>query len=276
MAWTTNITEIVPNTNGRLDIKVSFVNGARTVLQEYSTSSPVDMPWLKSQMLAKIASLEALDTFAGTLSVGSFDPTYTPDGPTQAQIDQSTYATNMALYLQYQTEIALGLRAVNDSTAASLKATLLASPAANKPAATPLAVMAPSLAKLHTITGDSGTKTATFAGNTMLNEYHRGAIIFVRCGTVSGTTPTMSCQLQHTYDDGTTWANLGAAMTNITATNGTAALNVYPAAGTTSMGSSVTGVVTNVSLPRKWRINYTLGGTTPSFALTGTYVQYLV
>lgn len=132
-----------------------------------------------------------------------------------------------------------------------------------------------------TTTGDTGTKTATFAGATQTNYNALGAFILVKLGTVSGTTPTLSCQLQWSYDGGTSWLNVGTALANLTATNNTGAILVYPAnstvAGATpatlTTGATATAYL-NMSLPRLWRVNYTIGGTTPSFALTATYVNY--
>jgi hypothetical protein len=135
-----------------------------------------------------------------------------------------------------------------------------------------------------TTTGDSGTKTVTFAGATQTNYNALGAFILVKCGTVSGTSPTLSCQLQWSYDGGTNWLNVGAALANLTATNNTGAIVVYPsnvsqAAGATpanlTTGATATAAL-NLSLPRTWRINYTIGGTTPSFAITAVYVNYIV
>lgn len=134
-----------------------------------------------------------------------------------------------------------------------------------------------------TTTGDSGTKTATFAGATQTNYNHRGAIITVKLGTVSGTSPTLNATLQWSPDAGTTWLNMAAATSNATATNNTISILAYPTnwsvAGATpaalTLGSTVSQVL-NVALPRTWRINYTIGGTSPSFAITAVYVNYLV
>jgi hypothetical protein len=135
----------------------------------------------------------------------------------------------------------------------------------------------------NTTTGDTGTKTASFTGATQTNFNARGAYITVLCGTVSGTTPTLNAQLQFSPDAGTTWINIGAASGNATATGNTILFQVAPlnwtVAGATpaalTTGATQT-VQLNAQLPRTWRLNYTIGGTTPSFAITAVYVNYLL
>lgn len=136
---------------------------------------------------------------------------------------------------------------------------------------------------VNTTTGDTGAKTATFNGATQTNYNARGAFITILMGTVTGTTPTFSAQLQWSPDGGTTWLNMGPAMTTITAT-GNHSLLVYPTnlsqtAGATpanlTTGAAATTIL-NAPLPRTWRLAYTIGGTTPSFTMTSVQVNYLL
>lgn len=130
------------------------------------------------------------------------------------------------------------------------------------------------VAPQNTFTGDSGTFTSTFNGAAQTNTSYRGALITVVLGTVSGTTPTLAAQLQWSPDGGTTWLNYGAVLPNLTASSQTGTIVVYPTntstAGATpaafTLGSTVT-VQSNAALPRTWRLAYTIGGTTPSFAI---------
>jgi hypothetical protein len=133
-----------------------------------------------------------------------------------------------------------------------------------------------------TTTGDTGTKVATFAGATQTNSNGAsGAIVTVKCGTVSGTSPTLSCQFQWSYDGGTTWLNMGTAIANLTATNNTGVYLIGPnnwsvagaAPAALTTGATQTTYL-NLRLPKTWRINYTIGGTSPSFAITNVYVNY--
>lgn len=134
----------------------------------------------------------------------------------------------------------------------------------------------------NTATGDTGAKTATTAGATQTNYNARGAIITIVMGTVSGTSPTCAPQLQYSDDGGTTWTTLGPAMANITA-SGTYVFVVYPANISQTAGATpanlTTGATTTVAinspLPRTWRLNYTIGGTTPSFTITRVGVNYI-
>lgn len=137
---------------------------------------------------------------------------------------------------------------------------------------------------LNTTTGDTGAKTASFGGATQTNYTARGAYITLIIGTVTGTTPTMSYQLQWSPDGGTTWLTMGAASANITAGSQNHSLLIYPtnlsqAAGTTPVtlttGATQT-VAINAPLPRTWRLNYTIGGTTPSFTITSVQVNYIL
>lgn len=131
-------------------------------------------------------------------------------------------------------------------------------------------------------TGDTGAKTATFSGAAQTNYDAKGAQIFVLCGTVSGTSPTLSAQLQISPDSGTTWINYGAASGNVTATGDTILFTIYPTNISQAAGSSIANLTTgatqsvllNAPLPRVWRLNYTIGGTSPSFTITGVYVNY--
>jgi len=130
--------------------------------------------------------------------------------------------------------------------------------------------------------GDTGAKTATFNGATQTNFNARGAYITVAIGAVTGTTPTMTMQLQVSFD-GTNFINFGPASAAVTAGSQNVVFIVYPtnisqAAGTTianlATGAAQT-IAINAPLPRTWRIVYTIGGTTPSFTLTNMYVNYV-
>lgn len=135
----------------------------------------------------------------------------------------------------------------------------------------------------RTTTGDTGAKTVTFNGATQTNYDSRGAFITVLCGTVSGTTPTMTAQLQFSYDAGTTFLNIGPASATVTATGNTINVLVYPTNISQAPGSAPAVLTTgatqtlalNTPLPRTWRLVYTITGTSPSFAITSVSVNYL-
>lgn len=119
------------------------------------------------------------------------------------------------------------------------------------------------------LTGDTGAKTATFNGATQTNYNASGAVIVLNMGVVSGTTPTLTAQLQGSADGGTTFFNIpGAVTASITAT-GVYVLAVYP--GVTVAANAAV----SFPLPRTWRLVYTIGGTTPSFTITNVQVGYI-
>lgn len=112
-----------------------------------------------------------------------------------------------------------------------------------------------------------GAKTASFNTDLFINNYNEGGSFSVVVSAASGTTPTLSIKPQWSPDGGTTWVDLDA-------TNGVTAN--LTAAGTASVhvGPSLVGVVNvcaNRPLPRFLRVACTIGGTTPSFTITGIY-----
>ena len=118
-------------------------------------------------------------------------------------------------------------------------------------------------------TGDTGAKTATGNGATQTNYNARGAILTFVVGTVSGSSPTCVFKLQGSGDGGTTWYDIpGAATPSITAA-GNAVLAIFP--GVTVAANAAV----SYPLPRTWRVVWTIGGTTPSFTITGIQVSYI-
>jgi len=130
---------------------------------------------------------------------------------------------------------------------------------------------------LATTTGDTGAKTATGNGATQTNVGNKGVQVLIVMGAVTGTTPTFVGKLQGSVDGGTTWYDIpGAATASLTAT-GNFGILVYPGiavtAGTTTTGTTATA---NMTIPRNWRLVWTIGGTTPSFTITSVQYNYLV
>lgn len=130
-------------------------------------------------------------------------------------------------------------------------------------------------------TGDTGAKTASFNGATQTNFDSLGAWITAIISAVSGTTPTLTMQLQFSPDGGTTWLNLGPVTATLTAA-GTILIACFPTnfsqtPGATpanlTVGATVSTLI-NAPLPRTWRIVYTITGTTPSFTIGSVQVNY--
>jgi len=137
---------------------------------------------------------------------------------------------------------------------------------------------------VNTTTGDSGAQVASFFGATQTNENARGAYITVFVGAVTGGTPTLSMQLQFSTDGGTTWIAVGPASIAITSGNVAQMFIVYPTNTSQAAGVTpqvlVTGTLQttalNMPLPRTWRLNYVIGGATPSFTITSVTVNYVL
>lgn len=117
-------------------------------------------------------------------------------------------------------------------------------------------------------TGDTGAKTATFNGATQTNYNAAGATIVINMGTVSGTTPTLTAQVQGSADGGTTWYNIAGAVTPTINATGVTTLVVYPGV------AAVANAAVSSVIPRTWRLAYTIGGTSPSFTITNVQVAY--
>jgi len=130
----------------------------------------------------------------------------------------------------------------------------------------------------NTVTGDSPTivTATTTNGATQTNANARGAIITAILGTVSGTLPTLSLQLQWSPDGGTTWLNYGSATSAIAiATGNTVTVEVYPTALALTLGGAGSAQ-TNAPLPRTWRMAYTTTGTGISIAVASVQVNYCI
>ena len=127
-----------------------------------------------------------------------------------------------------------------------------------------------------TTTGDSGAKVATGNGATQTNVGNKGLQLFIVLGAVSGTTPTCTFKLQGSVDGGTNWYDIpGAATASLTASTNVG-IAVFPGVAVTA-GVVTTGTTAQASaaLPRTWRVVWTIGGTTPSFAITSITYNYI-
>lgn len=129
---------------------------------------------------------------------------------------------------------------------------------------------------LATTTGDTGAKTATGNGATITNIGNKGVDIVIVLGTVSGTTPTCVFKVQSSVDGGTNWTDVPGAVTASLVATGVWGISIYPGAAVTA-GTTTTGTkaVASQVLPRTWRMVWTIGGTTPSFAITSITYNYI-
>lgn len=137
---------------------------------------------------------------------------------------------------------------------------------------------------VNTTTGDSGAQITSFFGATQTNSNARGAYITVFIGAVTGGDPTLTMQLQFSPDGGGSWISIGPASIAITGPNVAQLFIIYPTNTSQAAGVTpqvlVTGTLQttslNMALPRTWRLNYVIGGTTPSFTITSVTVNYVL
>lgn len=101
----------------------------------------------------------------------------------------------------------------------------------------------------------SAAHTSTFNSATFNSNAASGIVIEVNVSARSGTTPTLDVNLQDSPDGGTTW-NTVSSLTQITATGvGVKRLNLR-----------------DTPVADLCRLNYTIGGTTPSFTFASRIV----
>ena len=108
------------------------------------------------------------------------------------------------------------------------------------------------------ITQTGATSGATSAD--LINYIGRGANIVLNVTTLTGTSPTVSLQLQGKDAASGVYYNIGSASGTLT-TTGTLVLQIYP--GLTS-GTNVI----NAALPRTFRVQTVTGGTVTAFSCT--------
>lgn len=135
------------------------------------------------------------------------------------------------------------------------------------------------LGSLDTATGDSGVITTTLNGVTQTNLGYRYGLVTVIFSTVTGTTPGLVIQPQWSPDGGTTWYAFGPAWSSISNVATSKQAHIYAPGLTNSYPFSSSdlsqAISHSFSLPRTWRLQYQVSGTSPSFTLTGAYVNYL-
>lgn len=114
-----------------------------------------------------------------------------------------------------------------------------------------------------------GVRTASFNTDSFINDDSDFIGLTIVASAASGTSPTCNAKLQWSPDGGVTWIDLDA--TNAITANLTAAGNVTCWAGP---GLPVTAAKSaNIPTPRLLRAAITIGGGTPSFTISGIYVQ---
>lgn len=104
---------------------------------------------------------------------------------------------------------------------------------------------------------------ADFRKGDFLNLEHRGIVLYLKLGAVSGTNPTLDCKVSAKAPFTDDYVDIpGASFTqkNADDANSTFSLTIYPGIGETA-NESISDV-----LPGVWALTFTVGGTdTPTF-----------
>jgi hypothetical protein len=119
--------------------------------------------------------------------------------------------------------------------------------------------------------------TAQVVGNWNITPAgYRGVMVTFKAGTVSGTSPTLTLNLQVAIgalsDGSIAWASTSAVAMS---TGGVIRLILYPDTFTVTIGG-LGGTIVNGAIPLNWRVLYTPGGTTPSIQANEIYFDYLI
>lgn len=115
----------------------------------------------------------------------------------------------------------------------------------------------------------SAARTTGSTTDQLLVDRFSSIAILVDVTVVSGTSPTLNVYLQNLMPDGTTWSDIGS-MNQITAT-GKYAMGQLPGGNSTFTvvtGSLAAGTQRTFPLGAKIRIQYVIGGTSPSFTFS--------
>ena len=106
----------------------------------------------------------------------------------------------------------------------------------------------------------SAARIASGQSAEFLNNDHKGIQLNINRSAVSGTTPTLVVKLQGKDPVSGTWYDILA--TGTINNTGHQTLTIFPGAPATA---NVSG---NAFLPAMYRIDWTIGGTTPSFTFS--------
>ena len=117
---------------------------------------------------------------------------------------------------------------------------------------------------LNLVATTTGAKTASF--NSEFFKYVdytvNSCVIYIDVTAVSGTTPTLTAQLQSLDPASGKWINITGAVTTTINSISTVTLSIW------QWLTAVANSVVNAVLPNTLRLAYTIGWTTPSFTFT--------
>lgn len=108
----------------------------------------------------------------------------------------------------------------------------------------------------------SAARTASGQSDAQSNWQYRGVRLYLDVSAVSGTSPTLDAKVQTKDPVSGTWVDLPNASFAQKTGAGTDTLVIFP--GVTATANR--GV--SDALDKNWRIDYTIGGTSPSFTFS--------
>lgn len=93
------------------------------------------------------------------------------------------------------------------------------------------------------------------------------AQLYLKCGTVTGTSPTLNVYIQTLMPDNATWTDL-VSFTQITSSNASITASVISAeiAPYATTDATLAAGVKATHMGAKWRVKLVVGGTNPAFA----------
>ena len=121
---------------------------------------------------------------------------------------------------------------------------------------------------------DAVAKTASFAGAERVVDRMNEVTVMVTAASVTGTLPTLVVYLQKLGPDGSTWIDIAATETIISAESrvlefiSSKHANVDYALTTAALSP---GMIRDASLGGKVRLYYLIGGTNPSFTISSSW-----
>lgn len=129
------------------------------------------------------------------------------------------------------------------------------------------------------VTASTVTATTSYTFTAPLAECYQ---IHLVTGTGSGTSPTLDMTLQHTPDNGTTWLIAPIRSAQQTTTGLNTMFIFRPELGENEVALNQAVAATGGTLAKNfvpssqsWRLTFTIGGTSPSYATIDAWLHYV-
>ena len=125
-------------------------------------------------------------------------------------------------------------------------------------------------------TGDTGTITATGVGIIQTNVGYKGVQTLIIVSSITGTSPSITFKMQGSVDNSNFYDIPAAITASLTSGSGSRGIQVHPNITVTApVATTGTTSAAMETLPRFWRIAWTVAGTSPVISLTNIQYSYL-